>query len=74
MYFPPQATLKRTTCVGTLLQNESNGDVVRFTTHESGRGVESCVNAKFWLDKITRESLHTRELGHLLQIKFALGR
>ena len=70
--FPPEAALKRTTCVGTLLQNESNSDVVRFTTHESGRGVESCVNTK--LDKITRKSLHTRELGHLLQNKFTLDR
>ena len=36
--------------------------------------LQSCVNTKFWLEKITRKSLHTRELGHLLQNKFTLGR
>ena len=25
-----------------------------------------CANTEFWLDKITRESRHTRELRHLL--------
>ena len=34
----------------------------------------SRVNTDFWLDKITRESHHTRELRHWLQNKFALGR
>ena len=45
--FSSSSYIKQMTCVGTLLQNESNSDVVRFTTHESGRGVESCVNTKF---------------------------
>lgn len=45
--FSSSSYIKRMTCVGTLLQNESNSDVVRFTTHESGRGVASCVNTKF---------------------------
>ena len=36
--------------------------------------VVSCVYTDFWLDEITRESRHTRELRHLLQNKFALGR
>ena len=30
------------------------------------------VNTDSWLDKITRESRHARELRDLLQIKFAL--
>ena len=35
----------------------------------------SCVNNDIWLDKITRESRHTRELySSLLQNKFSLGR
>ena len=30
-------------------------------------------NTDFWLDKITREPRHTREICHQLQNKFALG-
>ena len=30
------------------------------------------MNADYWLDKVARESRHTREFGHLLQNKFAL--
>lgn len=33
-----------------------------------------CVNTDFSMEKITRESLHTREERHLLQNKFASGR
>ena len=33
----------------------------------------SCVNTGFLLDKITRESHHTREFCHLLQNKFTLN-
>ena len=36
--------------------------------------VASWVNADFWLDKITRESRHTRKLHDLMQNKFALGK
>ena len=36
--------------------------------------VASCVNTDFWLDKITRELCHTRELRHFLQNRFALSR
>ena len=32
------------------------------------------VYTDFWLDKITRQFRHTRELRRLLQNKFALGR
>ena len=32
------------------------------------------VNTDFWLDKIMRESRHTKALRYLLQNKFALGR
>ena len=31
----------------------------------SNQAVASCVNTDFWLDKITRESQHTRKLRHL---------
>ena len=34
----------------------------------------SYMNTNFWLDNITRESRHTRELRHFLQNKFALSR
>ena len=37
--------------------------------------VVSCVNADFWLNKITQVSRNTQELQrHLLQRKIALGR
>ena len=36
--------------------------------------VASCVNTDFWLNNITRKSIHTQDLRHLLQDKFALGR
>lgn len=46
----------------------------RSTLSSKYRVVASCVNTEFWLDKITRESDHTRELRRqLLQNKFALG-
>ena len=32
------------------------------------------INTDFWLDKIMRESRHTKALRYLLQNKFALGR
>ena len=32
------------------------------------------IHIDFWLDTMTRESLQTRDLRHLLQNKFALGR
>ena len=32
------------------------------------------VYTDFWLDNITRQLRHTRELRHLFQSKFALGR
>ena len=35
---------------------------------------KSSVYTDFWLDKITRQLLHTRKLRHLFQNKFALGR
>ena len=35
--------------------------------------VASCVNTDFWLNNITRKSIHTQDLRHLLQNKFALG-
>ena len=34
----------------------------------------SWVNTDFWLDKIMRESRHTKTLRYLQQNKFALGR
>ena len=60
-----------------LLQNELKSDVARFTTQiqtyleKKMKVAASCVNTDFWLDKITREPPHTRELlRHLLQNKF----
>ena len=63
-----------------LLRNELNGDVALLTTHvqtclATNQVVASCLlSSDFWLDKITRESRHTRELRHLQQNKFALDR
>ena len=37
------------------------------TYRATNQVVVSCVNTDFWLDKITRESRHTRKLRHLLQ-------
>ena len=72
---------KRATCFPTLLRNEFESYVARFTSYiqtyyVTNQVVASCVNTGLWLDKITRESRHTRELRHLLQntTKFALGR
>ena len=64
------------TCFSTVLQNELKSDVARFTTHvlATDQVVASYVNTDFWLDKITRESRHSRELRHLMQNKFALGK
>ena len=55
-----------------LWQNELNGDVARFTTQvaanlATNQVVASCGNTVFWLDKITRESRHARDVRHLLQ-------
>ena len=66
---------KRSTCLAKLQQNEFKS----FNTHVqtslvTNQLVSSCVNTDFWLDEITRESRHTRELRHLLQNKFVLGR
>ena len=58
-----------------MMQNVLKKDVARFNIYlATNQVVASCVNTDFWLDKITRESRHTRELRHLLQNKFALGR
>ena len=72
---------KRATCFAALLRNEFESYVARFTSciqnyFVTDQVVVSWVNTDFWLDKITRESRHTRELRHLLQntTKFALGR
>ena len=71
---------KSATRFAILLQNELQTDVARFTTHVQtclGKKINvvvSCVYTDFWSDEITRESRHTRELRHLLQSKFALGR
>ena len=64
---------KRTTCFATLPQKEMKSSVARFTTNVQtclaiNQIVASCVNNK------TRELRYTRELRHLMQNKFALGR
>ena len=59
-----------------LLRNEFKSFAVRFTTCvqtclAKNQVVESCVNIDFWLDKITRESLHTWDLRHIIPKRFA---
>ena len=57
------------------MQNVLKKDVARFSIClATNQVVASFVNTDFWLDKITRESRHTRNLRHLLQNKFAVGR
>ena len=57
------------------MQNVLKKDVARFDIClATNQVVASCVNTDFWLDKIARESRHTRDLRHLLQNKFAVGR
>ena len=57
------------------MQNVLKKDVARFNIClATNQVVASFVNTDFWLDKITRESRHTRDLPHLLQNKFAVGR
>ena len=56
----------------------AKSDVARFTPDTQTcltafQVVVSCVNTDFWLDKITRESAHAREVRHLLQNQFALA-
>ena len=56
-------------------KNVLKSDVVRFTSHVwtclATNSIGSCssVNTDSWLDKITRESRHTRQLRHFLQNK-----
>ena len=57
------------------MQNVLKKDVAGFNIClATNQVVASFVNTDFWLDKITRESRHTRDLRHLLQNKFAVGR
>ena len=78
-YFPWYSSTKTSTSFSTVLQNELKSDVARFTTHvqtclATNQVVANWVNTDFWLDKITPESRHTRELRHLMQNKFVLGK
>ena len=56
-------------------KNVLKSDVVRFISHVwtclATNSIGSCssVNTDSWLDKITRESRHTRQLSHFLQNK-----
>ena len=56
-------------------RNVLKSDVARFTSHvwtclaTNSIGSWSSVNTDSWLDKITRESRHTRQLRHFLQNK-----
>ena len=56
-------------------KNVLKSDVARFTSHvwtclaTNSIGSWSSVNTDSWLDKITRESRHTRQLRHFLQNK-----
>ena len=76
--FKLRRSQKRGACFATLLQNESDSDVVRFTNHVQNLSCNKSVfklrEHRLVLDKITRQSRHTRELSHLLLNKFALGR
>ena len=62
--------------LAALLRNEFKSFVVRFTTRvqtclAKNQVVKSCVNIDFLLDKITRDSLHTRDLRHIIPRRFA---
>ena len=64
--------------IATLLQNELKRGVARFTTpsnlSQQSSCSESCLNAGFWLDTITRESRYAQEVRLLLQKTSVLSR
>ena len=69
---------KLATCLAKKLQNELKRKVARFTTpsnlSQQSSCSESCLNAGFWLDTITRESRYAQEVRLLLQKTSVLSR
>ena len=66
---------KRATCFVKLLQNELKGMLCvlppKFKpVSQHIKVATSCVSTDIWLDKITLESSHTKDLHHLLQNKY----
>ena len=60
--------------LGKNSKKTSEGGGVAKTCLATNQLVASCVNTDLRLDKITRELCHTRDLRHLLQYRFVLGR